>query len=165
MFRQFDPADLGIDAERGALLAEVFGLHGRVHDRALARVGPMPNPTELTMQQRRVLGFVAKEPGMAGHELGTRLSVSAPTASGLVDRLVEKGLLTRSDDAEDRRVRRLHITDTGLEVVRQLDSLIERAMISVIQMMTLDDLQKMRDSSLAMLAAMDRADANARQPE
>jgi len=155
--RLIDLEALGLDAERTALLAEIFALHGRVHDEALAIAGPMPNPSDLTMQQLRVLGFIAKEPGLSGHELGDRLGVSAPTASGLVDRLVEKGLLQRTDDPDDRRVRRLHVTTQGMDLIRQMDSLVERAMIKVIKMMTLDDLQVMRSSSEVFLAAMQRA--------
>lgn len=137
-------------------MREIFELHSHVHDQALAVAGPMPMPAELTMQQFRVLGFVVKDPGMTGHELGECLGVSAPTASGLVDRLVEKGLLERVDDAADRRIRRLHITDSGMALTRQLDSLLQRAMVEVIKNMTVEDLQIMRASALAMLSAMER---------
>jgi 4'-phosphopantetheinyl transferase len=152
-----DVDSLGLDPERARLVAEIFALQGRVHDEALAIAGPAPNPSDLTMQQLRVLGFVAKEPGLAGHELGDRLRVSAPTASGLVDRLVEKGLLVRIDDHEDRRVRRLHLTDEGRSLMRQMDSLVERAMVTVIQNMTVADLEVIRHSSEVFLAAMSRA--------
>lgn len=108
------------------------------------------------MQQFRVLGFVVKDPGMTGHELGESLGVSAPTASGLVDRLVEKGLLERVDDATDRRIRRLHITEEGMALTRQLDSLLQRAMVEVIKNMTVEDLEIMRASARAMLSAMER---------
>jgi 4'-phosphopantetheinyl transferase len=157
LYRQVDLDALGLEPEQARLLKEIFVLHGEVHDQALAIAGPMPNPSDLTMQQLRVLGFVAKEPGLAGHELGTRLGVSAPTASGLVDRLVEKGLLSRADDPDDRRVRRLHVTTAGMDLIRQMDSLLERAMYKVIRMMTVPELELMRRSSQVMLEAMARA--------
>lgn len=150
---------LGLDPERSAVLKEIFALFGQVHDEALTIAGPVPYPTELTMQQLRVLGIIAKDPGMAGNEVGHRLAVSAPTASGLIDRLVEKGLLSRSDDPADRRIRRLHLTDDGRDVMRQSDSLVERAMVKVIKMMTMEDLQTMKHSSQVFLDAMYRARA------
>ena len=61
-------------------------------------------------------------------KLGALLGVSAPTASGLVERMVEKGLISRSDDVDDRRVRRLHPTEAGLDTMRRLDSMFERAL-------------------------------------
>ena len=119
---------LELGDERDAALAELARLQGQMHDRAVAMVGPMPLPPDLTMQQVRVLGCVVKEPGLSGHDLGVRIGVSAPTASGLVDRLVEKGLISRTDDPDDRRVRRIHPTEDGLAVIREMDSLFSRAM-------------------------------------
>lgn len=157
MHRLGDLASLGIGEERTALVKEILALNVRVHDQALSIAGPMPNPSELTMQQLRVLGFVAKDPGLAGHELGDRLEVSAPTASGLIERLVEKGLLARSDDCDDRRVRRLHLTQEGYDLIRRMDSLLERAMVKVIRTMTLAELGIICRSSQVMLDAMERA--------
>lgn len=157
LHRCVDLTALELDPERAELVKQIFALNGRVHDEALSIAGPLPYPSELTMQQVRVLGFVAKEPGLTGHDLGVRLGVSAPTASGLVERLVEKGLVSRVDDPEDRRVRRLHLTTDGQDLIRRMDSLMERAMLKVIQMMTLEDLEQLRQGSQAMLAAMMRA--------
>lgn len=147
---------LGLDGPRTELLREIFDLHAQVHDEALALVGPVDTTTELTMQQFRVLAFVVMDPGLTGHELGERLGVSPPTASGLVDRLVEKGLLERVEDSTDRRIRRLHITDDGVTLTRQMDSLVSRAMIEVIKNLTREDLVLLRDGARAMLDAMHR---------
>ena len=148
-----------LDEERAAVARDLFELNSQVHDRALGLVGPMPMPPDLTMQQVRVLGHVTKDPGIAGHELGERLGVSAPTASGLIDRLVEKGQITRVDDPSDRRVRRLHPTELGLDVIREMDSMFGRALGVLIQHMSLDDLEVLRRGSLAMLDALERAQA------
>ena len=83
--------------------------------------------------------------------------MSAPTASGLIDRLVEKGLVNRVDDAEDRRVRRLHATELGLDVIRQMDSMFGRALGVLIKHLSLEDLELLRQSSLTMLGALERA--------
>ena len=148
-----------LDEERAAVARDLFELNSQVHDRAMGLVGPMPLPPDLTMQQMRVLGHVTKTPGIAGHELGERLGVSAPTASGLIDRLVEKGLITRVDDPSDRRVRRLHPTELGHDVIREMDSMFGRALGVLIQHMSLDDLELLRRGSLAMLDALERAQA------
>lgn len=150
---------LDLDAERAGLVQQLFELNSQVHDRAVGLVGPMPVPPDLTMQQVRALGHVVREPGIAGHELGERLEVSAPTASGLVERLVEKGLVTRCDDPDDRRVRRLQPTDAGRDVIRQMDSMFGRALGVVIQHLSLAELELLRRGSQAMLDALERARA------
>lgn len=152
---------LELDEERSALVHDLFEINSKVHDRAVGLVGPMPMPPDLTMQQVRVLGHIAKDPGIAGHEIGERLGVSAPTASGLVDRLVEKGLIERMDDPTDRRVRRLHPTTLGLDVIRQMDSMFGRAIGVVLQLLSLEDLELLRSGSLAMLSALERAQKQA----
>lgn len=148
---------LELDPERAALVQELFEINSKVHDQAVGLVGPMPVPPDLTMQQVRVLGHIAKDPGIAGHEIGERLGVSAPTASGLIDRLAEKGLITRVDDPDDRRVRRLHATELGLDVIRQMDSMFGRALGVAIQLLSLEELELLRRGSLAMLGALERA--------
>ena len=150
---------LDLDEERAAVVQELFAINSRVHDRAMGLVGPMPLPPDLTMQQVRVLGHIVKDPGITGHELGDRLAVSAPTASGLIDRLVEKGLITRVDDPDDRRVRRLHPTAVGIDVIRQMDSMFGRALGVVIQRLSLEELELLVRGSQAMLGALDRAQA------
>jgi 4'-phosphopantetheinyl transferase len=155
---------LELDDERAVMVQELFAVNSRVHDRAVGLVGPMPLPPDLTMQQVRVLDHIAKDPGIAGHELGDRLGVSAPTASGLIDRLVEKGLIIRMDDPVDRRVRRLHPTELGLDVIRQMDSMFGRALGVVIQLLSLADLELLLKGSRAMLEALERAHTEQGKP-
>ncbi|MFT4295059.1 MAG: MarR family winged helix-turn-helix transcriptional regulator [Micropruina sp.] len=149
----------GLDDTRVALVAELVELNMQVHDRAIGMVGPMPAPPDLTMQQFRALGHLVKQPGISGNELGGLLGVSAPTASGLVERLVEKGLVERSDDADDRRIRRLHPTEAGRDVMRQMDSMFERALGVLLGVLSADDLEQLCRSARTMLAAFDRLQA------
>ncbi len=148
---------VGLDDERRRLAEELFEVNSRVHDQAVGLVGPMPTPPDLTMQQMRVLDHIVKQPGISGHELGELLRVSAPTASGLIERLVDKGLISRSDDAGDRRVRRLHPTEAGIEVVRQMNSMFGRALGVVLQLLSADDLDLLLRGARAMLDALGRA--------
>jgi len=150
---------LELDDERAAAVQELFDVNSRVHDRAVGLVGPMPLPPDLTMQQVRVLSHITRDPGITGHELGDRLGVSAPTMSGLIDRLVEKGLVTRVDDTGDRRVRRLHATEVGLDVIRQMDSMFGRALGVAIQLLSIEDLDLLVRGAKAMLNALERARA------
>lgn len=153
------PTSFGLDPERAALATDLIELNLRVHDRAIAMVGPMPPPPDLTMQQFRALGQVVRQPGISGNELGGLLGVSAPTASGLVERLVEKGLIARIDDADDRRIRRLHPSEAGRDVMRQMDSMFERILGAVLQVLSADELGVLCASARTMLIALDRVAA------
>jgi DNA-binding MarR family transcriptional regulator len=148
------------DPERDRLLGEIFALHERMRTLSVELVGPFELPPDLTMQQLRVLGLVAQEPGLTGQELGARLGVSAPTASGLIDRLVEKGVLERTDDAADRRRRRLRLTPEGVELLGGIDATMGRMFEAVIPPIPTEDLQAIKLGTEAMLRAIEAALAN-----
>ena len=154
----------GLDPERATLAATLIELNMQVHDRAIGLVGPMPPPPDLTMQQFRVLGQVVRRPGISGNELGGQLGVSAPTASGLVERLVEKGLIARIDDVDDRRIRRLHPTEAGRDIMRQMDSMFERMLGVVLQVLSAEELEVLCQSARTMLVALDRVAEGSVEP-
>jgi DNA-binding MarR family transcriptional regulator len=54
--------------------------------------------------------------------LAEELGITAPAATRAVDALVERRLVSRSEDPEDRRVRRIAITDAGRRLVGELAS-------------------------------------------
>lgn len=153
---RYDLEALGLDAERSVLAREIWELNMQVHDRAMVLFGPSPVPLDLTVQQLRVLNLVAAEPGLTSQDLARQLAVSPPTASGLVDRLEEKGVLERRRDPDDRRLRRLYLTEAGQQAAREGDSLFERALVAVIQLMSLEDMQALKRSSETMLEVFSR---------
>jgi DNA-binding MarR family transcriptional regulator len=54
---------------------------------------------------------------LAGGELARMLGVGAAALSGMIDRLVVQDLVTRAEDMNDRRVRRIGLTRAGTEVI------------------------------------------------
>lgn len=76
----------------------------------------LPLPT----QQLKLLLIVCASPPMTSQDLARRLGVSAPTLSGLVDRLMERRLIERTTVPEDRRVRVIAPTEAGQTLVRDV---------------------------------------------
>ena len=109
--------------DRAALLRQLDELHASFDRRAVSTWAEPLLSTPLTMQQLKVLTLIAAERDRAtGHDLAEVLNVSVATMSGLVDRLVEHGMVARRDDPEDRRVRRLSVTAEGSATIRSLIS-------------------------------------------
>jgi DNA-binding MarR family transcriptional regulator len=67
---------------------------------------------DLSLPQYRVLGVLATG-GERATQLASRLGVTKPTLTALVDSLVERGLVARDTPAGDRRAVRLSITAAG----------------------------------------------------
>jgi DNA-binding MarR family transcriptional regulator len=76
----------------------------------------------LTLTQCKVLtalGAAEGEP-QAAKDIAAPIGASLPTVSRAVDVLVRGGLVDRVEDADDRRVRNLALTEEGERLVRQL---------------------------------------------
>jgi DNA-binding MarR family transcriptional regulator len=57
------------------------------------------------------------------NDMAARLGLSLPTASRALDGLARKGLVKRSEDDHDRRVRRLAVTPKGARLINELIAL------------------------------------------
>ena len=55
-------------------------------------------------------------------ELSDRLGLSLPGASRIVDALMRRGWLERREDPDDRRMKRIGITDAGREIIERIET-------------------------------------------
>ena len=69
--------------------------------------------SHVTLPQLRVLYHLRRHPGATTGELARRLSITVSTTSGLVIKLVDRGLVVRGSLADDRRQAPLRLTDDG----------------------------------------------------
>ena len=75
---------------------------------------------DLTMPQLKVLFVVAVSNGMTMTQLAHTVGMTLSTATGVADRLIAQGLVSRENDPGDRRLVLLHATKTGVELVDRL---------------------------------------------
>jgi DNA-binding MarR family transcriptional regulator len=89
------------------------------------RVVEALNAQQLSLTQMKALNMLDHDAGAAElsiKELGTCLTLSLPAASRTIDSLLQRGLVTRTEDPADRRIKRLAITAEGREVLRALEA-------------------------------------------
>jgi MarR family 2-MHQ and catechol resistance regulon transcriptional repressor len=53
-------------------------------------------------------------------QLGAKVLLTSGSMTAAVDRLEARGLVVRHDDAEDRRLRIIHLTDAGRELIEKI---------------------------------------------
>jgi len=71
----------------------------------------------LSMSQIGALLHIHHE-GMCGvTELGNHLDVTSAAASQMLERLVQQGLILRTEDPEDRRVKQIVLTNKGNRIL------------------------------------------------
>lgn len=80
-------------------------------------------PHNLTRVKWLALGILKRHPTLTQVELAEKLELGAASVGRLVDRLEERGFVTREADPNDRRSYRLHLTEEAISLLRDLDGL------------------------------------------
>ena len=143
------------NSEQDELISCLERAQASFERRALSSMAEPLISTPLTMQQLKVLTMIAIDPDKAtGHELAAQLKVSVATMSGLIDRLVEHGMVLRGEDPADRRVRRLTVTPEGSATIRSLLSSAGTMPTPVLRRLALDDLRALVQGVMALERAM-----------
>ncbi|HEX5480352.1 MAG TPA: MarR family transcriptional regulator [Dehalococcoidia bacterium] len=75
----------------------------------------------VTVSQLRVMHLIRQMGAPSQRELTLALKISGPTLSGMIDRLIQRGVIERRDDALDRRITRVSVTAEGDDVLRALE--------------------------------------------
>jgi len=75
---------------------------------------------QLTMSQLKVMIVLGRLGATSGQDLARRTGFSLATLTGVIDRLAAQDLVSRREDPQDRRVRRLELTPTGTELIDRL---------------------------------------------
>ncbi|MFI6597396.1 MarR family winged helix-turn-helix transcriptional regulator [Nonomuraea sp. NPDC050536] len=76
--------------------------------------------SNLTMRQLKVVMLLSVTGSASGQDLAHGLGVGLATVTGIVDRLVGHGLVTRREDPHDRRVRRVELTPAGQRLMTDI---------------------------------------------
>ncbi len=74
----------------------------------------------LGIGQLKTLFFISNRGATTTGKLATALKVTPTNVTGIIDRLLEKNLITRTGDPDDRRVLLLRTTPQGDELVTEL---------------------------------------------
>jgi DNA-binding MarR family transcriptional regulator len=121
------------DPAREAVIERVVATYEAMMHSVASAHAPEFLEVGVTMSQAKVLYLVQAAPDLRMSDLSARLGVSLSTVSGVVDRMVDQGLLTRRDDPADRRHVVLRITDAGstqLQLFRELNAGQIRSLLS-----------------------------------
>ena len=144
-------SDAAAADERSTLIERLEHVQQAFERRALSAMAEPLISTALTMQQLKVLTLIAVDPARAAaHNLAGLLGVSVATMSGILDRLVDHGIVQRVEDAHDRRVRRLVVTAAGSSTIRELLSAAGTMPTPVLHRLALPDLRALVQGVLAV---------------
>jgi MarR family transcriptional regulator, organic hydroperoxide resistance regulator len=113
---------------------------------------------DLSIGQLKVLMLLAGLSDPTISQLAQHLKLGKPSSSILVDRLVQLGLVQRTEDASDRRRTRVTLTSSGSELVGRLHQGSIERFVQWLQAMTPDDLAALRRGLEALAKIASRSD-------
>jgi DNA-binding MarR family transcriptional regulator len=110
-------------AEDKALAADLYALITHLHKNCNPDLLEALGTLELSLTQIKLLHQLEDSPSELTLKQGAEaVHVSLPAASRLVEDLVHRGLVERHEDIEDRRMKRIRLTDHGRRVITQLNA-------------------------------------------
>ena len=132
-------------------------------DHARERVSRgMQTSSGVTAQQRMIIRFVGKYPGMTASQLAAHFHLDAGTVSSALGRLERRGLLERRRAHRDRRRVSLGLTAAGRAIDLAASGTVERAVEALLRTTSPDDLARTRRVLGALSALLDAESAGER---
>ena len=120
----------------------------------------------VSMAHFHVLAALESEGSRSVGTLARELDVSLASATGIISRMEERGLVRRGRDADDRRVVMVELTDAGRTIRSDIDRHGVARLRALLDTLTEDDLRHFLIGVRALRAARARmAEAEAAGPE
>lgn len=97
----------------GVLVHEVSRIRRKAIDQVLRPLG-------ITGGQWWIITYISLHDGKSQVMLADELNMGKVALGGLIDRLEKNGLIERRMDEVDRRIKRIHLSKAGLDLVEQI---------------------------------------------
>jgi DNA-binding MarR family transcriptional regulator len=150
------PTDAGL---AGDLYALVLFLHKNCNADLFEAVGAI----ELNLTQIKLLHHLEDQPRELSLKQAAELvHVSLPAASRMVEDLVRRGFAQRREDDEDRRMKRVCLTEAGRSVIRRLNAARLSGLEQFVQSLTTPE---RRSLASALSTLLEREDVAGCRPE
>ncbi|RJG00631.1 MarR family winged helix-turn-helix transcriptional regulator [Noviherbaspirillum sedimenti] len=107
------PEEINWDTRLGFLMHDVSRLRRTVFDEFMKPLG-------VTRSQWWVLAYLSRHDGMIQSDLADMLELGKAALGGLIDRLESSDFIQRRADATDRRVKRIYLTEKGVQIIKQM---------------------------------------------
>ena len=90
------------------------------HSAIIAKPDAILAKRGLCRVHHRILYFIGRNPGLSVNELLSKLKVSKQSLNALMRKLLLMGFISSEADQEDRRIRRLKLTERGAQLENEL---------------------------------------------
>ncbi len=107
----------------------------------------------LTMTQLKSLFLITSRGSTNFRKLAEALGVTPSNVTIIVDRLVQQGLVSRTEDTEDRRMMILQATDKGYTLLSNLRESGMKLMTEILSLLSIEELSTLAQGLSAFIKA------------
>ncbi|MFZ5825634.1 MAG: MarR family winged helix-turn-helix transcriptional regulator [Bacillota bacterium] len=108
---------------------------------------PLPEPLRDSRSQMILLQLLSQRQAATVSEVATAMGIAVPSASVMVRKMVEKGLLERTQDPEDWRSVRISLSPAGLDLLRGMTERRAKAVEGLIAGLSEDEIATLREAT------------------
>jgi len=146
----------GTDAGKEALVEEMGDLVQRMYAQCRSESTEGWTELELTMPQLHTMALLSQGPQRMG-VIAWRLNSSQSAATSMIDRLVDKDLVARVPDKDDRRVVACQLTESGREEMERLWRINRMRIAKMADYLTIEELHRVVEAMELLCLAGQRA--------
>jgi DNA-binding MarR family transcriptional regulator len=147
-----------MDAVEKQLFKEIIELQRQVdHDRRQYELDAWLR-LHLGIGQLKALFFISNRGANTTGKLADALKVTPTNVTGIIDRLLEKNLITRTGDPNDRRIILLCTTPKGDELVAELSQKCKERITELFNLLTSEDAEIVKQSLQIMVKAIENGE-------
>jgi MarR family transcriptional regulator, organic hydroperoxide resistance regulator len=114
----------------------------------------------LTIAQLKSLFFINFEGTTSSKQLATALGVTPPNVTGIIDRMVEHGLVSREYNQQNRRMQLLKLTVKGDDLITELKVRKTAYLSSLLEALSPDDLTALIQGMTSLVSAAEKSPQN-----
>ncbi|PIE64276.1 MAG: hypothetical protein CSA26_08980 [Desulfobacterales bacterium] len=105
----------------------------RITTGACMRAGSNDRFHELSAQQMNMIMMVRVREKVSVTELAALLGVSPPSVSTMVERLVERGMLTRTPSSQDRRKVVIRVSPEAIDEITRIEAVLLGSFVDLVK--------------------------------
>jgi len=143
--------------DRRELTDTILDLFSALCSAMLVNVRESWLPMDVTVLQIKALLLLTSGPATTS-QIAHRLGVTLPSATRLVDRLVEHGLVTREENPNDRRYTNVLPTSAATDLIQSLSAYRRDALHAALDRLDVDKLLEIKRGFAHLVAACPSGD-------
>jgi len=143
------------------LIADIMGAQERLQQMFGGDRSDPLFSSHLTLSQFKILMLLARHGNVSGGELAGLLGIGLAALSGMIDRLVQQDLVSRTEDLRDRRVRRIGLTKKGAELIGSILNAGEAKMRQLLSRLSDEELEVVARASQLLVKAAEEESGEA----